>query len=385
MTTNRKVVVIHNIIAPYKVALFNELYKLIPNLKVIFIAEREKRRDWNIDYSNIKFPYTVLFKGSIESINNFTIAKEIWKILEKIRPETSIICDYSNIFGWSALFWAKQNRNNLIFWLSSTFDDKKHTFLKNQLKRYFLNHFNIGLAPGSRTKEYYKSMGVANSKIIETGYGVDNDYFIQLYEKSINERTAVLKELGIHSKNNFIFIGRFAPEKNIFTLLNSFLDVSKKNSDWGLILLGDGPLKNKINTFISDNNLQNKILLPGFIQQDAISKYLATSDVFILPSMSEPWGLVVNEAMLCHLPVIVSTKCGCQPELVEEGENGFSFDPQDQLKLTNLMQGFANGSYNIKSMGEASFAIVSKHSPSIIAQNIVAGIKSYIEINFIEC
>lgn len=347
-------------------------------MEVIFIAEKEKHRDWNIDYSNIKFPHNVLFKGSIESINNFTIAKETWQILGKIRPETLIICDYSNIFGWSALFWAKKNRNNLIFWLSSTFDDKKHTFLKNQLKRYFLKHFNIGLAPGSRTKEYYKFMGVANSKIIETGYGVDNDYFIKLYEKSINERLSVLKELAIPSKNNFIFIGRFAPEKNIFTLLYSFLEVSKKYSDWGLILLGDGPLKNEINTFVFDNNLQNKILIPGFIQQDGIAKYLTASDVFVLPSLSEPWGLVVNEAMLCHLPVIVSTKCGCQPELVEEGVNGFSFDPNNQLKLTNLMQDFANGSYNIQSMKKASYAIINKHSPSIIAQNIVTGIKSYI-------
>ena len=377
MIINRKVVIIHNIIAPYKVVLFNELSKLIPKMEVVFIAEKEKIRDWSIDYTQINFPFTVLFKGSLDNINSFTIARETWRILEKIKPQTLIICDYSNIFGWSALFWAKKNRNNLIFWLSSTFKDKKHTFLKNLLKRYFLKHFSIGLAPGSRTKKYYKYMGVDNSKIIETGYGVNNDFFTQLYEKFINERAYIFKEFKITTKNNFIFIGRFAPEKNIFTLLYSFLEVSKQNSDWGLILLGDGPLKNEINTFISNNNLQNKIVMPGFTQQDEIVKYLIASDAFILPSISETWGLVVNEAMLCHLPVIVSTKCGCQPELVQEGVNGFSFDPNNKLMLTKLMQEFANGNYNIKSMREVSFAIVRKHSPSIIAQNIVAGIKSH--------
>ncbi len=375
---SKKVVIIHNIIAPYKVALFNELSKLIPNMEVVFVAETEKRRDWNIDYASIKFPYTLLFKGSIDSINKYMIAKKTWSILKKIRPETSIICDYNNIFGWSALLWAKKNKNNLIFWLSSTFEDKKHTFLKHQLKRFFLKHFSVGLAPGSRTKEYYKYLGVDNSKIIETGYGVNNDYFIQLYDKFINEKSYIFKKFEITSKNNFIFIGRFAPEKNIFTLLNSFLEVSKKNSDWGLILLGDGPLKNEIHTFISNNNLQNKIIIPGFIQQDEIVKYMIVSNVFILPSLSEPWGLVTNEAMLCRLPVIVSTKCGCQPELVQEGVNGFSFDPNDKSKLTNLMQEFVKGSYNIKHMREASFAIVRKHSPSIIAQNIVTKINSHI-------
>lgn len=378
MTINRKVVIIHNIIAPYKVALFNELSTLIPNMEVIFIAEKEKRRDWNIDYTTIKFPYTLLFKGSIDSINSFAIAKKTWGILEKIRPETSIICDYSNIYGWISLLWAKKNKNNLVFWLDSTINDKKHFFPKEQIKHFFLKHFHLYLAPGKKTKQYLEYMKVASSKIITTGYSVNNNFFIEQYQFYKNKKVTLLNKLKIKRNKNFIFIGRFAPEKNILTLLHSFLKVSKNNSEWGLILLGDGPLKNEINTFISNNDLQDKILLPGFIQQDEIVKYLIASNVFILPSLSEPWGLVVNEAMLCRLPVIVSTKCGCQPELVKEGVNGFSFDPNNELKLTKLMQGFVNGSYNIKSMGEASFAIVRKHSPSVIAQNIATGIKTYI-------
>ena len=375
---NRKVIIIHNIIAPYKVALFNELSILIPNMEVIFIAEKENRRDWNIDYTKLYFPYTLLFKGSIDTINSFTIAKKTWGILEKIRPETSIICDYSNIFGWITLLWAKKNKNNLIFWLDSTYDDKKHYFPKEQIKHFFLKHFDAFLAPGEKTKHYLEYMKVASSKIITTGYSVNNNFFIEQYQFYKNKKVTLLKELKIKRNKNFIFVGRFAPEKNILTLLYSFLEVSKNNSEWGLILLGDGPLKNEIKTFIANNDLQDKIQLPGFIQQDEIVKYLIASNVFILPSLSEPWGLVVNEAMLCRLPVIVSTKCGCQPELVKEGVNGYSFRPNDELKLTNLMQRFVNGSYNTKTMGEASFAIVKEHSPSIIAQNIVAGIKVYI-------
>lgn len=375
---NKKVVIIHNIIAPYKVALFNELSTLIPNMEVIFIAEKEIRRDWNIDYTKINFPYTLLFKGAIDSINSYMIAKKTWSTLENIRPQTSIICDYSNIFGWVALRWAKKNKNNLIFWLDSTYDDKKHYFPIEPVKHFFLKHFDTFLAPGKKTKHYLEYMKVDSSKIFTTGYSVNNDFFIEQYQLYKNKKETLLNKLEIKRKQNFIFIGRFSPEKNILNLLNSFLEISKNNGEWGLILLGDGPLKNEIDTFISNNNLQNKILLPGFIQQDRIVKYLIASDVFILPSLSEPWGLVVNEAMLCHLPVIVSTKCGCQPELVQEGVNGFSFDPNNKLKLTNLMQGFVNGSCNIKSMREASFAIVRKHSPSIIAQNIVTGIKSHI-------
>lgn len=373
---NKKVIIIHNIIAPYKIALFNELSILIPNMEVIFIAEKEKRRDWNIDYTTINFPYTLLFHGSIDSINSFAIAKNTWRILEKIRPETSIICDYSNIFGWVALMWAKKNQNKLIFWLDSTYDDKKHYFPKEQIKQFFLRHFEAFLVPGVKTKHYLEYMKVDSSKKITTGYSVNNNFFIEQYQLYKDKRELLLNELGIKRKQNFIFIGRFAHEKNIFTLLKSFVKV--KNNDWGLILLGDGPLKNKIISFIKTNRLENKVILPGFIQHNEIVKYFITSDVFILPSYSEPWGLVVNEAMLCRLPVIVSTKCGCQPELVKERVTGFAFEPNDELKLTKLMQGFVSGSYNIKSMGEASFTIVREHSPSVIAQNIATGIKAYI-------
>ncbi len=75
---NRKVVIVHNIIAPYKVALFNELSKLILNFEVIFVAEKEKRRDWVIDYKAIRFQYTVLFRGSLDDLNNYSIAQKTW-------------------------------------------------------------------------------------------------------------------------------------------------------------------------------------------------------------------------------------------------------------------------------------------------------------------
>ena len=367
---NRKIIIIHNIIAPYKVALFNELSTLVPNMEVIFIAEKEKRRDWEIDYTSINFPYTVLFKGSIDSVNIFTIAKKTWRILEKIRPNISIICDYSNIFGWVALLWAKKNQNKLIFWLDSTYNDRKHYFPKEQIKHLFLKHFDAFLAPGQKTKNYLEYMKVDRKKIITTGYSVNNDFFIDQFQLNKNHKNTLFNELGIKRKHNFIFIGRFAYEKNILNLLNSFSDVSKSDSEWGLLLLGDGPLKKDIVSYISQNKLEDRVQLPGFIQQDKIVKYLVTSDVLILPSYSEPWGLVVNEAMLCSMPVIVSNRCGCEPELVREGVNGFSFDPYDSHKLKLLMQGFIQNKNNIKLMGKESLSIIKQHSPANIASVI---------------
>ena len=372
---NNKVVIIHNIIAPYKVALFNELSKLIPNFKVIFVAEKEKRRDWNIDYKAINFSYCVLFQGSLDSINNFMIFKKTWEKLEELRPDTAIICDYSNIFGWSALFWAKKNRNNLIFWLASTINDRKHFFPKKQIKHFFLKHFHLYLAPGEKTKQYLEFLSVDSSKIIITGYGVENDYYLNEYKKYQNKiNTDTLKNIG--TAHNFLFVGRLSPEKNIISMLQAFRTVSHLDKSWGLIILGNGEQKDEVNSYILKNNLEKQVHMIGFVQQDEISKYYTISDVFILPSISEPWGLVVNEAMLFSMPVIVSNRCGCAPELVKEGVNGFSFDPYDTQNLQLLMQGFIKDIYDIKLMGEESLNIVKHHSPYKIASIISNKLKS---------
>jgi len=376
VTCRKKIVIVHNIVTPYKIALFNELSKLLQNLHVVFIAKSETRRDWQLDTSQIKFPHAILFDFPIDTLNNVKIARHTWQTLNSFNPEVLIICDYSNIFGWVAMKWGKKNKTDLIFWLDSTREDRKHYFPKEQIKHYFLKHFNLFLAPGLKTKQYLEYMKVDSSQIITTGYCVDNTYFIDQYERYFDQKQNLLPKLGIKTMKNFIFIGRFAKEKNILTLIDSFSRL--KNNNWGLILLGDGPQKNEIQNYINKKQVKDSAYLPGFIQQKNIVKYFSIANVFILPSLSEPWGLVVNESMLCRLPVIVSTKCGCQPELVKEGVNGFSFNPHDSTELTKIMQRFIDGKHDLESMGTAGFKIISQHTPQNVAQKIVNGIQQFI-------
>jgi len=116
--------------------------------------------------------------------------------------------------------------------------------------------------------------------------------------------------------------------------------------------------------------------MPGFKQKEELPKYLAVSDVFVLPSVSEGWGLVVNEAMAAGLPILISKKCGCSQELVEDGKNGFSFDPQDTNELLRLMLDIADGKYDLKVMGENSLRIINKFKPELVVPMIAQIIKS---------
>ena len=147
----------------------------------------------------------------------------------------------------------------------------------------------------------------------------------------------------------FLASARFVPKKNLPMLIRAYaryrrLADSRKdgqrttdNRPWDLVLLGDGPLKADICRLISDFRLHGHVHLRGFIQYRELPAYYALADAFVHASTTEQWGLVVNEAMATGLPVIVSNRCGCVPDLVAEGKNGFTFNPESVEDLGKLM------------------------------------------------
>jgi glycosyltransferase involved in cell wall biosynthesis len=117
-------------------------------------------------------------------------------------------------------------------------------------------------------------------------------------------------------------------------------------------------LRESLNTQISNLNLQNHVLLPGFKQYADLPVYYALADAFIHASTTEQWGLVVNEAMSSGLPVIVSNRCGCALDLVQEGKNGFTFDPYNVGYLAQLMAKISALDFPLSEFGFMSRKII---------------------------
>ena len=363
-----KTVIIHNIVTPYKTVLFNELYKKLSTMEVIYIAETESRRDWELDMASLRHPYSILFRGALEKQSKWKIFKHTWNKLKELDPDLLLVCDYSNIYGWASMLWGKINSKKMLFWFDSTWEDKKRNYTLEKLKTYFIKQFKWGIAPGIRTKEYFIRLGMDASTIVTTGYAVDNLFFQSEYEHYSHDRQNLIETIGA-KKYSFLYVGRFAPEKNLLQLLKAFRDAHTINPDWGLILVGDGPSMSEIVEFIRENDIEEFVLLPGFIDHNEIAKFYTVSNIFILPSTSEPWGLVVNEAMNCELPIIVSEKCGCQPDLVDVGVNGYVINPSDLIGITDLLQQLMINANSLEKLGKQS-AIIQNHSPKIVSDNI---------------
>jgi glycosyltransferase involved in cell wall biosynthesis len=175
---------------------------------------------------------------------------------------------------------------------------------------------------------------------IFTGYDVvDNDYFAQCATEIRNSKFEIRNKYGL-PENYFLASARFVEKKNLPRLITAYAEYRQglktgANELWDLVLLGDGPLRKTLNSQLSTLNLHAHVHLPGFKRYDELPVYYALAKAFVHASTTEQWGLVVNEAVASGLPVIVSDRCGCVPELVQG--NGFTFDPFTEHQLASLL------------------------------------------------
>ena len=149
---------------------------------------------------------------------------------------------------------------------------------------------------------------------------------------------------------------------------------NRKSEIWKLVLLGDGPLRESLKSQITTLNLCDHVLLPGFKQYDELPAYFGLAGAFVHASTTEQWGLVVNEAMASGLPVIVSNRCGCAADLVQEGVNGFTFDPCNVEQLANLMLLVSDFRFPISDFGAASERIISAWGPEHFANGLYGAV-----------
>lgn len=213
------------------------------------------------------------------------------------------------------------------------------------------------IVPGKGAKDFIKFYGGKENKIIITGYPVDNDFFHSQYKKLKKSRDILRENLGLR-KDTFVilFVGKLIQRKNPMSILETLKEL--KEFDISAIFVGDGDLKNNLVNYTQKNDLKNVLFL-GFANQTEISKYYTISDVLILPSEYETWGLVVNEGMNFGLPAIVSDNCGCSNELVKDGYNGFVINNIKNI-LKDLILKLYNDKELLNKMGKNALDSVKK-------------------------
>lgn len=260
-------------------------------------------------------------------------------ILEKIkgfRPDAILV------YGWSFMSHLKvlrhfKGRLPVLFRGDSTLLSDKGflaAIKRNLFLRWVYKHVDFALYVGKNNYEYYKKAGLKDNQLIYAPHVVDNERFA-CKDNGCKERALQLRnQLGIKpGELIFLYAGKFEWVKQPAIIPEAF-SLAEFPEDVHLVMVGNGPLgkeikekfKNRVNIHFFD--FQNQSTMPSVYEM---------ADVFVLSSVSETWGLAVNEAMANGMAAIVSDKCGCAADLVEEGVNGYIFKVGDVNGLHSAM------------------------------------------------
>ena len=291
--------------------------------------------------------------------------------LDEFHPNVVCIAGWSEWYALATLSWCNQHRIPSIVMSDSTAHDEVRKGWKEAIKSRVIRLYSAGLVGGKPHVDYLSALGMPRERIFTRYDVVDNPHFSvgadEARRNADHERTRLT--LPPHF---FLASNRFIEKKNLPRLLDAYARYRNQagESAWKLVLLGDGPLKPQLQALIQQHNLSSWVLMPGFKQYDELPAYYGLAGAFIQASTTEQWGLVVNEAMAAGLPVLVSNRCGCAPDLVEEGRNGYTFDPYDVDALAGLMRKIAADDCDREVMGQASREIIARWTPQTFAENL---------------
>ncbi len=379
-----RILIVHNLLwAHYKAAVFEALQREAAKqtnvqVHVLQIARNERSRagmeTTAAEAPVYQYSYDLLFDRYFEDTSPMERAKALLSRARAYKPNVITLTGYYDPAQLALLFWAKLRGIRVIMQNESTTADNQRTGPKESFKRWLISLFDGFFCFGSRSADYLLALNVPPRKILLRKNAVDNQTLRRVYEQALSTRQAEQQHLRLPSRN-FIYVGRLIGVKNVPALLTAFAQACQQApaADWGLILLGDGADQPTLYQQTTELGLTNVVSFQPAQPWYRVPAFLALSDVLVLPSQSEPWGLVVNEAMVCGLPVIVSSQCGCVPDLVRDGTTGFVFDPANTDQLTQLLTNFMTGRVDTRAMRQAALDQIAPYAPEVVAREMLAG------------
>ena len=379
MRSRRAIAMIHRsvvtteIISPYRIPVFNALAQQKDlDLHVIFLSETDVNlRQWRVYKEGIRFSYEVLPSWRLHVAgHNILLNRRLRFSLNKSLPESVICGGYNYLASWQALWWARRHNVRFVLWTESNQRDKRSGHAGVEwLKRYFVSSCNAFVVPGKSSFAYLRTLGVSEQAIFTAPNAVDNTFFATQAEE-VRRQPAAFREKFRLPPRFLLFVGRLVPEKGVFDLLHAYAKLgSDLRSQAGLVFAGDGVSTEALSE-------QAKLVDPGiisfcgFAQREDLAGLYALAEVFVLPTHSDTWGLVVNEAMACGLPIVVTDVAGCASDLVHDGWNGYIVPPSNPDRLSAAISSMLRQPETTRQMRARSSERIQSYSPQACADGL---------------
>jgi glycosyltransferase involved in cell wall biosynthesis len=380
MSGKRRVLLVHNIVAPYRFPLFRALGQHPDvELTIWFMAATAKNRRWRTDVGDLGFNYEILPNLQVGWFSNDLFAYIVnptFPLRYAQRPFDVLISagwlDFATQAGW---FLSKLLKRKFVLWSESTaFEPSWRRRLARPLVETMVRSADAWIAVGARSRDYLVSLGAARSGVFTAYSTVDVQHFTSVSSDARRSRARLRAQLGIACDKVILFSGQFIERKGVRTLLDAFSIVKARYPNVALALLGYGPLKEMLALQVRQAHLADVHFLEH-VEVDQIPRIYAAADILVLPSTEETWGLVVNEAMACGLPVVVSDRVGSSADLVQEGVNGFIVPVADANALAERLLNLVSDDEMLARFSEASLHLIQHFTPARAADAFAAAIE----------
>lgn len=298
------------------------------------------------------------------------VAAAMAAALDRLRPDAIGISGYGMTDSRAALRWAVRAGATRVLMTESKADDAPRQWWKEWLKRRLVAKFDSGLCGGTPHRAYLEQLGMRGERIFDRYDVVDNARFAAAARvvRESPERFRNLPGLG-DRRPYFLVSSRFIARKNLERMVRAFAAYRRdRPAGWRLVILGGGPEGDVLRNLVTSESIPD-VDFAGFHQFDGLVAYYALAGAFVHPAQQEQWGLVINEAMACGLPVLASRTAGASYDLVKDEINGFRFDPLDVSAISDALARIADDPVLRNEMAARSLEIVANWTPRHFAEN----------------
>ena len=337
----KKLLIIHPALAPYRIDQFNAVSRLF-DLEVVFIFGNV----WNHKFDQSKLLSQLIFKVSFllngPRHKGRVFRFGMYKTISKLNPDVVLGYEYS----FSTQYLVLLKRLGLLHQkIGTTVDDSidicNHVQSRTRFfaRKQTLKHLDFLVVLSDEVSDFYqKTFDIKESQIIVSPILQNADRLRKNAKKLDGIANQYTQQYNLTGKKILLFVGRFIQEKALPNFIDAIHSLLLEREDLVLVLIGDGDEKHKVQAQIVEKQLEQKVFLPGRFEGEELYAWYLCASGFVLPSTYEPFGAVVNEALIFGLPVLCSKYAGAS--YLVSTDKGMLFDPLSENDTINKLNSF---------------------------------------------
>ena len=384
---SNSICIVTNIPRPYRRALFSAVDDRLQanglQLRVIYTSDPSKhvRRGSGTPAANAghpeQFVRSMSFRLAYDRV--VSIPTGLARALGKLMPAGVVVGG----FGTDAILsarWCRTRRIPLIVW-SGAWPGREGAVgrIKSATRRHLVQRADAFIAYGTAAAGYLATVGAPTDRVFYAWNTVDLEGIAGAAREAAARRPQLTDKYGLAAKN-LLYVGTLVESKGLLELISAALAIGAPSSDWALHLVGAGPLREELESKVRTAGKQSHFRFHGLRPESDVAELLGVADGFVLPTKREAWGLVINEAMACGVPVVASPQAGATRDLIEDGVTGFVVDPDDKQKLAATMSRLLTDDPDCERIGQAGGkAVRERASLDRAAEGFVSAIMCALE------